>query len=445
MHRDDPASQPVGDDLQRVHDAPHRGVEFDPAGRRPVLVHLDVRQRHQRIDQPRHARRLFFHDPQKALLGCGIVRRRSAQGFQKPGQRGERRAQFVGDVGNQIDPHPVGPDLGGQVAQENQRALPAGLPFVGAFRPVGRIGRQRRIERCDQGLEMAVLRHRFADRHLPPDTVLDGLLNRRQQFRVPDRIRQRPSLGHAAQQILGRPADGRNLAALVDQDGGRRQVPHQTDRRLPDGSAGILVAGVFRSGRCEARGLGPVTPQRPRPDGPEGQRRGDAGYDAGQYALQGAGAGVDNAGYGPGGGPDGQGRCEVAPGFLRRGGGSGHAAARPFGHPLRGFPIRFRSIGARVDHRRPSVADPGRCPERSRHGLFHRALYAPDMTSRRTARGNGTRVSAVSSFGFSRRPESIPCPSFLRSVPDSIRGSGRIDGEGTGFVRRRKPNRDTTG
>ena len=138
VHDDDRAPKPFGNDFHRIDDAPHRGVEFDPAGRRPVLFHLDVRQRQQRIDQPRHARRLLVHDAEEAFLGLRIVRGRPPQGFEKAGQRGERCAQFVGDVGDQIDPHPVGLDLGGHVAHENQRPVEAVLRFAGRFPEVGR-------------------------------------------------------------------------------------------------------------------------------------------------------------------------------------------------------------------------------------------------------------------------------------------------------------------
>ena len=94
----------------------------------------------------------------------------------------------MGDVGDQIDSHPVGLDLGGHVAHENQRPLEAVLRLTGRFPEVGRAVLRRLIQWLtqwrDQRMEVTILWHRFPDRHLPLETVLDGSLDCRQQFRV---------------------------------------------------------------------------------------------------------------------------------------------------------------------------------------------------------------------------------------------------------------------
>ncbi len=84
---------------------------------RSVLLHFDTRQRQQILDQARHARRLFFHDRQKALLGLAVVGGRSAQGLDKADQAGQRRAQFVAGVGDKVRAHPLGAVDRGQIVQ----------------------------------------------------------------------------------------------------------------------------------------------------------------------------------------------------------------------------------------------------------------------------------------------------------------------------------------
>ena len=73
-----------------------------------MLVELDPRQRQQILDEPGHARGLPVHDREKPLARLGVVARRAAQGLDKAGQRGERRAQLVARIGDEVGAHLLG-------------------------------------------------------------------------------------------------------------------------------------------------------------------------------------------------------------------------------------------------------------------------------------------------------------------------------------------------
>ena len=85
-------------------------------------VHLDPAQRQQRIDQPRHARGLLGHDRQEALARAGIALGAALQRLDEAAQRGQRRAELVAGIGDEIGAHLVDALDLGQVAQQHQDA-----------------------------------------------------------------------------------------------------------------------------------------------------------------------------------------------------------------------------------------------------------------------------------------------------------------------------------
>ena len=70
-----------------------------------MLGQLDARQAQQVVDQAVHPLRLFRHDAEKPGLRRRVVRRRAAQGVDKPDQAGERRTQLVAGVGDEVGAH----------------------------------------------------------------------------------------------------------------------------------------------------------------------------------------------------------------------------------------------------------------------------------------------------------------------------------------------------
>ena len=77
--------------------------------RRQVGFHFEARQREEIIDQPRHARRLVLHDLEEMIARRCVVPGRPPQGLDEAGDRGQRRAQFMAGVGDEIRAHAVDP------------------------------------------------------------------------------------------------------------------------------------------------------------------------------------------------------------------------------------------------------------------------------------------------------------------------------------------------
>ena len=80
---------------------------------------FNPRQAQQIVDQAVHPRALLGHDPQKALLRRGVVGGRPAEGLDKADQGGERRAQLVADVGDEIGAHPLDHSLARAIRQND--------------------------------------------------------------------------------------------------------------------------------------------------------------------------------------------------------------------------------------------------------------------------------------------------------------------------------------
>jgi hypothetical protein len=79
-----------------------QGVEVDPFRRAAALVGLDAAERQKIVDQARHALRLAGEDRKEAVAGRRIVARGSAKRLDEAEQRGERRAELVGHVGDEV-------------------------------------------------------------------------------------------------------------------------------------------------------------------------------------------------------------------------------------------------------------------------------------------------------------------------------------------------------
>ena len=84
---------------------------------------LDSRERHQVVDQPLHPVRLLVHDAEeaRAIGGVGEVQR-----LDDADERGQRRAQLVAGVGDEIGAHPLGGVLDAAVLQPHEAAGGAG-------------------------------------------------------------------------------------------------------------------------------------------------------------------------------------------------------------------------------------------------------------------------------------------------------------------------------
>ena len=142
-------------------------------------LELDAAQRDQIVDEPRHAPRLLDHDLEEALAGLPVVAGSTLQRLDEAQQRGQRRAQLMADVGDEIDAHALDPLGLGEVAQHDQQQ---GLPAAGLSGADGR----------DPALEPAVDRDALE--------IGDGLrraccysgLNGLDEFRRADQERQRP-------------------------------------------------------------------------------------------------------------------------------------------------------------------------------------------------------------------------------------------------------------
>ena len=61
------------------------------------------------VDQAGHAVRLRLHDLEEPLARGGVVARRPLQGFDEAGQRGERSAQLVAGIGDEVGAHLLDP------------------------------------------------------------------------------------------------------------------------------------------------------------------------------------------------------------------------------------------------------------------------------------------------------------------------------------------------
>ena len=106
-----------------------------------ALVHLDTGEGEQVLDQALHAGGLLGHDGEEAALGCPVVRRGTLEGLNEADQRGERGAELVARVGDEVGAAALGGTLLGAVGQHHQHTAAIG---------------QRWIDQADMGAELSV-------------------------------------------------------------------------------------------------------------------------------------------------------------------------------------------------------------------------------------------------------------------------------------------------
>ena len=94
-----------------------------------MRAQLDARQRQQIVDQPRHAPGLRLHDAEEPLARRRVVARRALQRVDEAGERGERRAQLVADIGDEIGAHVLD-------AADRREIMDGDDDDAGAARPV---------------------------------------------------------------------------------------------------------------------------------------------------------------------------------------------------------------------------------------------------------------------------------------------------------------------
>ena len=133
-----------------------------------MRVEFDARQRQQIVDQPRHARRLALHDTKEFFARDRIVLRRALQGFDEAEQRGQRRAQFVAGIGDEVGAHFLDPAQRRQIVE-------------GHHQNIGVIAGE--THRRDKSLEPAVERHTLEEFDTLGFAGLAGAPDRVDQFR----------------------------------------------------------------------------------------------------------------------------------------------------------------------------------------------------------------------------------------------------------------------
>ena len=105
-------------------------LEVGAAGRTLMGIHLDAAQRQEIVDQPLHALGLVLHERQEALARDLVLLGRALQRFDEAQERGQRRAQFVACMGDEIGAHALGLLLARQVPEQYEDHL---LRLEGAY------------------------------------------------------------------------------------------------------------------------------------------------------------------------------------------------------------------------------------------------------------------------------------------------------------------------
>ena len=107
--------------------------EIDRTVGQAVFLGLDPAEGDEILDQPLHPSRLVVHDLQEACAERRVFARFLAERLDIAEDRGERGAQFVAGIGDEIDPHTLGGIIAGLVDQVDD-ALTAGSAKPPALR-----------------------------------------------------------------------------------------------------------------------------------------------------------------------------------------------------------------------------------------------------------------------------------------------------------------------
>ena len=216
-----------------------------------MLALLDPRQRQQIVDQARHPGGLGGHGPQEALARLGIVARRPGQRIDEAAQRGQRRAQLVAGIGDEVLAHALDHQLLGELAQADQG---------------GRLAAQ--ADRHDQHAERARRRTRQLERELRLAMTFERLVDRRQQPRIAQARLDRPLDRRLTEQRRRRLVGADHLALAADQQQGVRQRVEQGREQAVGLGAALALLGE-RAVEAMQRGRELVAAERPE----LGQRR----------------------------------------------------------------------------------------------------------------------------------------------------------------------------
>uniref|UniRef100_A0A0N4ZCW0 LigA n=1 Tax=Parastrongyloides trichosuri TaxID=131310 RepID=A0A0N4ZCW0_PARTI len=193
------------DDADRIDHVSRRPRQIDPAQRRDVLVQLDPAQRQQVGDQTPHPVGLHRHDVEEFVARLGVVLGVALQRLDEAGQRGQRRAQFMAGVGQEVDAHLLHAPHVRLVAQRQQGQ--------GAAAPVVRLARGKR---ADQGAPVAFLRAAADIFHRPRQALEQGLIHGLKHARLADHRDQQPRAGPAQPKQFARRGIGQGDAAPGD-------------------------------------------------------------------------------------------------------------------------------------------------------------------------------------------------------------------------------------
>ena len=113
----------LGQRRQRGGGIAHHSCQIDAIRRRDMLVLLDPGQRQQIVDQPAHAPGLHAHDVEEFLARLGIVLGVALERVDEAGDRGQRRAQLVAGIGDEIGPRLLGPLACRQIVEQQRGHL----------------------------------------------------------------------------------------------------------------------------------------------------------------------------------------------------------------------------------------------------------------------------------------------------------------------------------
>jgi hypothetical protein len=97
--------------------------EIDQLVGSDMRLELQPGERQQVVDQTAHAVRLVQHDGEEALLRLGVGAGRPLHGLDEAAQGGERRAQLVAGIGDEIAAHPVDAAQFGYVLERQQEQV----------------------------------------------------------------------------------------------------------------------------------------------------------------------------------------------------------------------------------------------------------------------------------------------------------------------------------
>ncbi len=111
----------LGERAERRERLAHDRLQRDRARRPYMLVQLDASEREQILDQPPHTPGLHAHDVEEAVSGLWVVAGVALQRIDETGDGGQRRAQFVAGICDEVGTHLFTALDGGEIVQQQRR------------------------------------------------------------------------------------------------------------------------------------------------------------------------------------------------------------------------------------------------------------------------------------------------------------------------------------